>query len=117
MSLLNWTYNKCTLWINVKFLKFVYYGIIFNAFGYILSDEDKKAIELRNYSFHGNLSHILKESTEPEWGVYAVALRLHKLCCVLLLKAAGYKGSILNNEVILGVKEACERKEPPYLYI
>ena len=92
-------------------------GIIFNAFGYILSDEDKKAIELRNYSFHGNLSHILKESTEPEWGVYAVALRLHKLCCVLLLKAAGYKGSILNNEVILGVKEACERKEPPYLYI
>ena len=92
-------------------------GIFFNAFGYILSDEDKKAIELRNYTFHGNLSHILKESAGPEWGIYAVALRLHKLCCILLLKAAGYTGRILNNEVILGVKEACERKEPPYLYI
>jgi len=92
-------------------------GVFFNTFGYILSDEDKKAIELRNYTFHGNLSHILKDSAEPEWGIYATALRLHKLCCILLLKAAGYTGRILNNEVILGVKEACERKEPPYLYI
>lgn len=99
MSLLNWTYNKCTLWINVKFfLKFVYYGIIFNAFGYILSDEDKKAIELRNYSFHGNLSHILKESTEPEWGVYAVALRLHKLCCVLAKKLTIDKPRLVKDE-------------------
>ena len=92
-------------------------GIFFNAFGYILSDEDKKAIELRNYTFHGHLSHIMKEYAEPEWEIYAVALRLHKLCCILLLKAAGYSGRILNNEVILGVKEACERKDPPYIII
>ncbi len=92
-------------------------GIFFNAFGYILSDEDKKAIELRNYTFHGHLSHIMKEYAEPELEIYAVALRLHKLCCILLLKAAGYSGRILNNEVILGVKEACERKDPPYIII
>ena len=91
--------------------------ILFNLFGFILSDEDMKAIKLRDYTFHGHLSQILKESAEPEWGTYAVALRLHKLCCVLLLKAAGYTGRILNNEVILGVKEACERKDPPYIII
>lgn len=90
---------------------------LFNEYGFILSEEDIKAIKLRDFTFHGHLSHILKESAEPEWGIYAVALRLHKLCCILLLKAAGYTGRILNNEVILGVKEACDRKESPFINI
>ncbi len=89
----------------------------FENFGYNLTEADKKAIEQRNYTFHGHLSNIEKELVEQQWDMFAVALRLHKLCCILLLKAAGYTGEILNNEVIWGVKEACERKEPPFINI
>jgi hypothetical protein len=84
---------------------------------YILTDEDKNAIKRRNYTFHGHLSDIKKELGEQRWDMLAVALRLHKLCCILLLKAAGYSGRIWNNEVIMGVEEACKRKDPPYLNI
>lgn len=89
----------------------------FESVGYKLSKEDKEAIQKRNSTLHGHLSDITKELPEQQWNMFAVALRLHKLCCILLLKAAGYSGRILNNEVILGVKEACERKDPPYIYI
>ena len=89
----------------------------FESVGYKLTKEDKEAIQKRNSTFHGHLSDITKELPEQQWSMFAVALRLHKLCCILLLKAAGYTGRILNNEVISGVKEACERKEPPYIYI
>lgn len=92
-------------------------SILFEMYGYILTDEDKKVINLRNYIFHGRLSNIKKELSEQRWEMFAIALRLHKLCCILLLKASGFNGKILNNEVIWGVKEACERKEPPYLNI
>lgn len=89
----------------------------FEKYGYILTDEDKNAIKRRNYTFHGHLSDIKKELGEQRWDMLAVALRLHKLCCILLLKAAGYSGRIWNNEVIMGVEEACKRKDPPYLNI
>lgn len=90
---------------------------IYDKFGYNLSEADKKAIEQRNYTFHGHLSNIKKELVEQRWDMFAIALRLHKLCCILLFKSAGYSGKILNNEVIWGVKEACDRKEPPYIGI
>lgn len=77
----------------------------FEKYGYILTDEDKNAIKRRNYTFHGHLSDIKKELGEQRWDMLAVALRLHKLCCILLLKAAGYSGRIWNNEVIMGVEE------------
>lgn len=89
----------------------------FENVGYTLTKEDKEAIQKRNSTLHGHLSDIKKELPDQQWDMFAVALRLHKLCCILLLKAAGYSGRILNNEVILGVKEACERKDPPYIYI
>ena len=89
----------------------------FENVGYILTKEDKEAIQKRNSTLHGHLSDIKKELPDQQWDMFAVALRLHKLCCILLLKAAGYSGRILNNEVILGVKEACERKDSPYIYI
>ena len=89
----------------------------FESVGYNLSKEDKEAIQKRNSTLHGHLSDIKKELPDQQWDMFAVALRLHKLCCILLLKAAGYSGRILNNEVIFGVKEACERKDPPYIYI
>ena len=89
----------------------------FESIGYSLTKEDKEAIKKRNFILHGHLSNIKKELVEQRWDMLAVALRLHKLCCILLLKAAGYSGEILNNEVIWGVKEACERKESPYINI
>lgn len=89
----------------------------FEKFGYVLTNEDKEAISQRNNTLHGHLSNIKRELYEQRWNMYAVALRLHKLSCILLLKAAGFAGNILNNEVILGVKEACERKDSPYLNI
>lgn len=89
----------------------------FENIGYTLTKEDKNAIQKRNSTLHGHLSDITKELPDQQWDMFAVALRLHKLCCILLLKAAGYSGRILNNEVILGVKEACERKDSPYIYI
>lgn len=89
----------------------------FESAGYNLTKGDKEAIKKRNPTFHGHLSDIKKELPEQQWDMFSIALRLHKLCCILLLKAAGYSGRILNNEVILGVKEACERKDPPYIYI
>lgn len=89
----------------------------FENVGYTLTKEDKDTIQKRNSTLHGHLSDIKKELPDQQWDMFAVALRLHKLCCILLLKAAGYSGRILNNEVILGVKEACERKDPPYIYI
>ena len=89
----------------------------FASVGYSLTEEDKEAIQKRNSTFHGHLSDIKKELPDQQWDMFSIALRLHKLCCILLLKAAGYTGRILNNEVIFGVKEACERKDPPYIYI
>ncbi len=89
----------------------------FENVGYTLTKEDKDTIQKRNSTLHGHLSDIKKELPDQQWDMFAIALRLHKLCCILLLKAAGYKGRILNNEVIFGVKEACERKDPPYIDI
>ena len=89
----------------------------FECIGYVLTKGDNEVINNRNFTLHGHLSDIKKELTDQQWDMFAVALRLHKLCCILLLKAAGYKGRILNNEVVFGVKEACERKDPPYIYI
>ena len=89
----------------------------FNKYGYKLTQWDLEAIKKRNSTFHGHLSNVNKELFDQQWDLFAVALRLHKLCCILLLKAAGYNGKILNNEVIYGVEDACKRKEPPYITI
>lgn len=91
--------------------------LFFEKYGYVLTNGDKEAISQRNSTLHGHLSNMKRELSEQRWKMYAVALRLHKLCCILLLKAAGFTGDILNNEVILGVKEACERKDSPFLNI
>lgn len=91
--------------------------ILFDRYGYELTKYDREAIKKRNSVFHGHLTNPEKPLTDQEWQVFAISLRLHKLCSILLLKAAGFNGRILNNEVIYGVKEACERKEPPYITI
>ena len=90
---------------------------LFQKFGYNLTKEDEDAIKKRNTSFHGHLTNMDTSLRQQEDDLFSVSLRLHKLCCILLLKAAGYQGKILNNEVLFGIKEACERKEHAYIEI
>ena len=92
-------------------------GASFNKYGYELTKEDLKAIKNRNATLHGNLINVNKELNDQQWDLFALALRLHKLCCILLLKAGGYTGLILNNEVLYGVEDACRREELPFINI
>lgn len=89
----------------------------FPKFGYVLTQADKKAINMRNSTFHGTLSSEKKPLQAQQDEMFAVGLRLHKLCSILLLKAAGFSGKVLNNEVLFGIKSACESKEPIYVEI
>lgn len=89
----------------------------FPKYGYVLTQADKKAINMRNSTFHGSLSSEKKPLQAQQDEMFAVSLRLHKLCSILLLKAAGFSGKVLNNEVLFGIKEACEREEPVYISI
>lgn len=87
----------------------------FDMFGYKLTGADKKAIKKRNSSFHGHLTTNGKQLSEQREEFLSMSLRLHKLCGILLFKAAGFSGKILNNEVLFGIKEACDRKEHAYI--
>lgn len=89
----------------------------FPKYGYSLTDADKDAIKKRNKTFHGSLSSEAKPLREQQDEMLSINLRLHKLCSILLLKAAGFSGQVLNNEVLYGLKEACARKEPVYIGI
>lgn len=89
----------------------------FPKFGYVLTKADKKAINMRNSTFHGTLSSEKKPLKAQQNEMFAVGLRLHKLCSILLLKAAGFSGKVLNNEVLFGIYSACESKEPVYVEI
>lgn len=91
--------------------------ICFPKFGYTLSEADSEAIKKRNSTFHGHLSNDAQLLRNQYNDMLAMSLRLHKLCSILLLKAAGFSGKVLNNEVLFGTKAACERKEPVYIEI
>ena len=91
--------------------------VLFEKCNYKLTENDHEAIKNRNKSFHGHLTDGKRDLYQQRNTFFAESLRLHKLCCILLLKAAGFKGQIFNNEVLFGIKEACERKEPPYIEI
>ena len=71
----------------------------------------ENAINMRNATFHGSLSSEKKYLRAQQGEMLATSLRLHKLCSILLLKAAGFSGKVLNNEVLFGIKESCERRE------
>ena len=78
----------------------------YDSYGYKLTKLDISAISERNKTFHGHLVSS-GDLAEKEAKKFAISLRLHKLCCVLLLKLAGFEGYILNNEVLFGFEEAC----------
>ena len=91
--------------------------LCFEKLGYVLTDADKDAINKRNKSFHGKLVSGSKPLIDQSEDMLALGMRLHKLCCILLLLASGFHGKILNNEVIFGIQEACARKEHAYVEI
>lgn len=89
----------------------------FQAVGYTLTKEDSDAIDKRNYTFHGHLTSERQPLRAQQNDLFAMGLRLHKLCSILLLKAAGFEGKIINNEVLFGIKPACEHKDPVYITV
>ena len=91
--------------------------ILFPKYGYSLTKLDKIAIDKRNSTFHGHLSSGKKLLRAQQGDMLAISLRLHKLCSILLLKEAGFSGKVINNEVLFGIKDACEQKEPVYIEI
>ena len=87
----------------------------FSSFGYELTESDLNAIQRRNKTFHG---HILGncDIRNQRDELFATAIRLHKLCGILLFKASGFNGKLLNNEVLFGFEDACiNRKEHAYV--
>ena len=89
----------------------------FPKFGYTLTAADKQAIDKRNSTFHGHLVSSEQSLRDQQFDILSFSLRLHKLCAILLLKKAGFAGKVLNNEVLFGIKEACDRKEPVFIDI
>ena len=79
---------------------------------YELSDAEKKIIKTRNNFLHGGTTEEGKESTKK---LRYICMELRKLCGILLLRYAGYKGPILNNAVEMGLEEALKNKEPLFI--
>ena len=79
--------------------------------GYELSDIEKQIITSRNKHLHGTLP----EGGENIDELLYNSIELRKLCGILLLRYAGYKGPILNNAVEMGLKEAIANKEPLFI--
>ena len=81
--------------------------------GYELSEEKgKELVNIRNSFLHGGVlgfSH-----TEYHKLLYP-CMELRKLCGILLLRYAGYKGPILNNAVEMGLEKALANKEPLFI--
>lgn len=89
----------------------------FPKYGYTLTKADKDAIKKRNSTFHGHLTDKDHALNDQQYELFAMSLRLHKLCSILLLKEAGFSGKVLNNEVLFGMKQACGLEEPVFIEI
>ena len=82
----------------------------FSQRGYILSEQEKNIINSRNRFLHGHiLGHSYEESFQE---VLYASLELQKLCILLLFRESGFKGLIVNNAVLMGLKNAISAKEP-----
>lgn len=72
----------------------------FRHFGYTLSELDISAIKDRNRFMHGNLN--ADEGEDFVDKLFTTSLLMHKLCCILILKFAGFEGCIINNLALYG---------------
>lgn len=86
----------------------------FEIINYTLIQEETAAIKNRNRFMHGSLLVVSPKGDEFD-ALLGNCIRLHKLCCILLLKEAGFDSYILNNPVLYGLKEECEAKQPPVI--
>jgi gamma-glutamylcyclotransferase (GGCT)/AIG2-like uncharacterized protein YtfP len=67
----------------------------FAGLGYIISDEEKKLIKLRDTFLHGSTKSY-GDLDDDFKGLFYLSLKLHFLICVLLLKKSGFEGRIIN---------------------
>lgn len=90
----------------------------FTMYGYTPSKaEEDLIVSKRNVFLHGH-DFILKEYHEEEFEeLFFISLRLHKLIAVLLLKASGYSGYILNQAKILAIRPEVTINEHEYIEI
>lgn len=84
----------------------------FAIYGYTLTTDDQRIIRQRNSVLHGSV----KASTTIDQAfrqLQDASLGLHRLCCTLLLKMAGYTGYIINNQRLF----ECDDKAKPFVSI
>lgn len=82
----------------------------FARLDYQISSYEKDVIDNRNRFLHGHILGHCYESSFKE--IMYSCIELQKLCAILLFRASGFKGLIINNAVLLGLKQAIENKEP-----
>lgn len=87
----------------------------FERIGYKISGPEKKVIRGRNRFLHGQIHECLSNESYKQSKLFYTCMELRKLCGILLLRYAGYKGPILNNAVALGLEEAIENEEPLFI--
>ncbi len=88
----------------------------FEAVCYDLSEFDLRTLNnLRNKYLHGHVSG--KTFDEQYDLIRHDSLSAHKLCCILILLRAGFKGYIINNLVLQGFHEEVNAKEPLFIKI
>lgn len=83
----------------------------FVNYGYPLSKTDKEAINTRNRLLHGGILNGVNYKEQFD-KLYGCSLRLHKLCCILLLKRVGFNSCIINLPVLRDFAEECAAHEP-----
>ncbi len=88
----------------------------FDHYGYKLSKEEKDAINTRNRLLHGGILSGINYAAQFD-ELYKCSLRLHKLCCILLLKRVGFTSSIVNLPVLRGFAAECAAAEPILLQL
>ncbi len=88
----------------------------FDHYGYELSKVEKDAINARNRFLHGSILSGINYAAQFD-GLYQCSLRLHKLCCILLLKRVGFASSIINLPVLRGFAAECTAREPVLLQL
>lgn len=86
----------------------------FTKVNYKLTKSEKDIINKRNIFLHGNIpSQKTLDETINE--LMFICLEMQKLCSILLFRHAGFKGRLLNNAVLFGLKKATDSNEPVFV--
>ncbi len=83
----------------------------FVKLGYNVSSVESDCINKRNPIFHGREVGAKNGYKVQADYLHHLCLVLHKLCCILLLKQAGFDSYIINNAVLYGFDKECQDKE------